>query len=86
MRKYCLTKLEEVIKPMFLEHIASKEPEGQSVKVEGEDVPSSALTDEDKALAEQKAIEFVADLEHCMMDMYAEPDKHGKPSAGPKYK
>ena len=44
------------------------------------------LTPEEKELVETKARAFVAHLEECLFELYAEPDKAGKPHAGPKYK
>ena len=44
------------------------------------------LPEEEKSALEQKVKSFVNELEHCMMETYAEPDKTGKPSAGGKYK
>lgn len=75
---------------MFFEYPAS---DGEPVKVETEKdeeekSPKKAedLTEEEKERINEKVSQFVAELEHCMMDMYAEPDKAGKPSAGGKYK
>jgi hypothetical protein len=44
------------------------------------------LSDEDKTRLEEEAKVFTAELEQCIFDIYSEPDKHGKPSVGPKYK
>ena len=114
IRKYCLSKLEEFIRPMFKEYrikeepsmaddkvmgdtVDEKDPEGQPPEREleepmardPENSPEQIRTDkeeEEEAKLEQKVKEFVTELEKCMMETYAEPDKSGRPSAGPKYK
>ena len=83
MRKYCQQKLSESIRPMFVEYKTA-------LKVEGSSEPSSSgevnLTDEETSEIDQQTASFVTELESCMMDEYAEPDKHGRPSAGLRYK
>ncbi|KAJ7898426.1 hypothetical protein B0H13DRAFT_2664550 [Mycena leptocephala] len=41
---------------------------------------------EEKAKVEEEAKQFATDLEQCVYDIYSEPDKQGKSSAGGKYK
>lgn len=48
--------------------------------------PDADLTEEETKEMEQNASAFVTQLEACMMDEYAEPDKSGRPHAGGKYK
>lgn len=89
VRKYCISKLEEIIKPMFIEYPGAPEGGAEEGKEDGEEKsPKKAegLTDEEKENINQRVSQFVAELERCMMDTYAEPDKTGKPSAGGKYK
>ncbi|CAL1715045.1 unnamed protein product [Somion occarium] len=85
-RKYCLTKLEEVFTQIFLRYPILPQDETQ----EGDEITPSKkteeLTPEEKELVEEKAKHFTADLEHCMFELYAEPDKTGKPHAAAKYK
>ena len=74
---------------MFLEYykdnIENKDGEEPQKDV-AEGTERTELSDAERTEIESKASSFVADLEHCMMDSYAEPDKAGKPSAGAKYK
>ncbi|TFK61925.1 hypothetical protein BDN72DRAFT_849198 [Pluteus cervinus] len=44
------------------------------------------LTEEDKGQLMEASKRFAKDLEHCMYDIYSEPDKQGTSSAGSKYK
>lgn len=88
LRKYCLTKLEEIIKPMFLEsfEFEAREMSESGVNDENKDAVPSELTEEQQQIIDQKASSFVTELERCMMDVYAEPDKQGATHAGGKYK
>lgn len=89
VRKYCISKLEEIIKPMFIEYPGVPEESAEEKKEDGEEKSpkkSEDLTDEEKERIDQNVSHFVAELERCMMETYAEPDKTGKPSAGGKYK
>jgi hypothetical protein len=109
VRKYCLSKLEEVLKAIFLESLAKDSvPAMHVIKEEGvagdsvtdiKDTPGEAspsveppkpeetndVEDRRKELVE-KASTFTTELERCMFDAYAEPDKHGRPHASGKYK
>ncbi|OCB87803.1 hypothetical protein A7U60_g5126 [Sanghuangporus baumii] len=91
IRKYCLSKLEEIIRPMFEEYREEQsrsQTEGQVKEEGGDDARESTISsvEDDKNELVQKVKSFVNELERCMMDTYAEPDKTGKPSAGGKYK
>ncbi|KAL5531359.1 hypothetical protein ACEPAG_4236 [Sanghuangporus baumii] len=91
IRKYCLSKLEEIIRPMFDEYreVQSRsQTEGQIKEEGGDDAKESIISsvEDDRNELVQKVKSFVNELERCMMDTYAEPDKTGKPSAGGKYK
>ena len=81
-RKYCLGKLHELFCSIFLRypHAPVTETGDRPELKEGE------LSDEDKTRLEEEAKVFTAELEQCIFDIYSEPDKHGKPSVGPKYK
>jgi hypothetical protein len=81
-RNYCLRKLQEVFGSIFLRypHATATEIGGRLELKEGE------LSDEDKARLEEEAKVFTAEVEQCIFDIYSEPDRHGKPSVGPKYK
>ncbi|KAG6332199.1 hypothetical protein ID866_6892, partial [Astraeus odoratus] len=82
-RKYCLGKLQEMFFPIFLRYPHADAPNGSGNKVE---LPPDNLSDEDKQRLENEARVFASELEQCVFDIYAEPDKHGKPSVGSKYK
>lgn len=86
-RKYCLTKLEEMFTTIFLRYPVLPNEEHESV--EGEEPKKKTqdeLTPEEKEFVENTAKNFTVDLEQRIFDIYAEPDKHGKPSAAGKYK
>lgn len=71
------------------EESKEKEVKKEDDQVTAEKQPTlivKELNDEGKALSDEKITNFVTELEKCMMETYAEPDKTGKPSAGPKYK
>lgn len=75
---------------MFEEYqraLSNSQAEGQA-KEDSSDTkePVSSSAEMDKSELEQKVKSFVTELERCMMETYAEPDKTGKPSAGGKYK
>ncbi|THH32466.1 hypothetical protein EUX98_g1724 [Antrodiella citrinella] len=85
IRKYCRTKLEEMFLEIFLRYPNLPAP----VPVEGEEVKTKTqedLTPEEKATAEENAKRYTEELEQSVFDLYAEPDKHGNPSPGGKYK
>ncbi|KAJ6493533.1 hypothetical protein C8R47DRAFT_409491 [Mycena vitilis] len=82
-RAFCLGKLESVFRDIFLRypHVRQDASGGLPVEKKPEE-----LTEEEKAKVEDEAKQFATDLEQCVYDIYCEPDKHGKPSAGGKYK
>ncbi|EJD07690.1 uncharacterized protein FOMMEDRAFT_101080 [Fomitiporia mediterranea MF3/22] len=93
IRKYCLTKLDEIIRPMFEEYRTQVDPQGEKVEEQvkteenkDEEPSTSDSIDKVKDDIDQKVKAFVYELERCMMETYAEPDKTGKPSAGRNYK
>ncbi|GJJ11332.1 hypothetical protein Clacol_005564 [Clathrus columnatus] len=75
-RKYCLTKLREVLTPIFVEFL-SKE-----VRPSG-DVDSS---EEEKLVIEEKVNNYSQQLERSLYDLYGEFDKNGQKAAVGKYK
>ncbi|KAL0575976.1 Transcription factor bye1 [Marasmius crinis-equi] len=84
-RKYCLGKLEELFRDIFLRypHLRhSSEDGGESV---AEKRPEE-LTEDEKATVLASSKQFTDDLEGCIYETYCEPDKSGHPSAGAKYK
>ncbi|KAJ6581495.1 hypothetical protein B0H19DRAFT_508904 [Mycena capillaripes] len=82
-RAFCLGKLESVFRDIFLRypHVREDASGGPLVEKKPED-----LTEDEKAKVEEAAKQFATDLEQCVYDIYCEPDKQGKPSAGGKYK
>ena len=99
MRKYCLTKLEELFKDVFLRypHVrvsasGSDEPpptgvessEEQDRKIVAKKLEE--LSDEEKDALIKESQQFSQDLENCVFEIYSEPDKSGNPHASGKYK
>lgn len=81
-RKYCLTKLHELFRNIFLRYPVFPAAEGVYIEKKPEE-----LTPEEKEVLEDKANRFATDLEESMFELYAEPDaKTGKRSAAAKYK
>lgn len=91
-RKYCLGKLEELFRDIFLRYPHIR------VETQGEDnhdkvhetnlvqKPLDDLTDDEKAALVDESKQFATELEKCVFEIYSEPDKLGDPSAGSKYK
>jgi len=91
-RKYCLSKLEELLRNVFLRypHVRS-ETTDQDMNVNPSKtnvIPRKIeeLSEEEKEALINEAKQFARDLEDCVYDIYSEPDKQGKPHAGGKYK
>lgn len=91
-RKYCLGKLEELFRDVFLKYphvriqnegsdIGDQPPERSIVEK-----PLGELTEEERANLLDESKEFAVELEKCVFDIYSEPDKQGNPSAGSNYK
>ncbi|TCD71834.1 hypothetical protein EIP91_003177 [Steccherinum ochraceum] len=87
-RKYCLSKLEEMFTGIFLRYPALPTQES-GLEGEGEEPRKKTeeeLTPDEKEDVENKAKKFTAEVEECMFELYAEPDKHGKQVPAGKYK
>ena len=84
-RKYCLTKLCELFRSIFLRHpMLGETADDESMAVEKK---SEDLSEEEKEQLEARANQFATELEECMFEMNAESDvKTGKPGVGAKYK
>ncbi|KAJ6591535.1 hypothetical protein DFH09DRAFT_1273453 [Mycena vulgaris] len=84
-RVFCLGKLEGVFHDIFLRypHVRTEDADGGTSVVE---MKAEDLSEEEKAKVEEEAKQFATDLEQCVYDIYSEPDKQGRPSAGGKYK
>ncbi|KAG5654372.1 hypothetical protein H0H81_003830 [Sphagnurus paluster] len=83
-RKYCLGKLEELFRDIFLRNAHVRVPTNEGVSVVQK--PPEDLTEEEKATLIEDSKRFADDLEKCVFEIYSEPDKLGEPSAGSKYK
>ncbi len=88
-RKYCLGKLKDVVAPIFLQHSvkAEEHTENDSENV-AEPREDEVPTDEVELTkqADEKATQFVEELEACVFEAFSELDKKGNKFAGPKYK
>lgn len=85
-RKYCLTKLQELFRDIFLRYptVHDVEPSEGETSV---DKKTEDLTAEERAQLEEKAGRYATELEECMFELYAEPDaKTEKHSVATKYK
>ncbi|KAK7061017.1 Transcription factor bye1 [Paramarasmius palmivorus] len=84
-RKYCRGKLEDLFRDIFLRYPNVRRTEGDDGGGAGGG-ETGELTEDEKNLVIAQAKQFADDLETCVYELYAEPDKSGSPSAGPKYK
>lgn len=83
-RKYCLTKLNELFRDIFLRYPVLDGIEAEQAPVEKK---PEELTPEEKEQIENRASRFAHDVEECMYQIYAEPDvKTGKHGVAAKYK
>ena len=91
-RKYCLGKLEELFRDVFLRypHVRSEttdedmdlnDSKGKIISKKIEELSEKEM----EALIDE-AKQFARDLEGCVYDIYSEPDKQGNVHAGGKYK
>ncbi|KAK0188946.1 hypothetical protein F5146DRAFT_688014 [Armillaria mellea] len=80
-RKYCLGKLEDLFRGIFLKyaHVHTKD-DGEGS--DGTEKKAEELTEEEKEAVLGAARQFANDLEHCVYEIYCDPDKH----AGDGYK
>ncbi|KAF9006144.1 hypothetical protein BDQ17DRAFT_1352832 [Cyathus striatus] len=100
VRKYCLAKLEELFRDIFLryphvrvkheqeEHAPEQEQVEQDIQTKLSIISKNLeeLSEEEKEALIQEANHFAYELEHCIFDIYHELDKLGEPHAGGKYK
>jgi hypothetical protein len=88
VRKYCLSKLEDVFKEVYLRYpyVRLKEEEdGQNgVRIIKKELAD--MNDEEKEALVEDSKQFARELESCVYEIYAEPDKNGNPHAAAKYK
>ncbi|KAI0269042.1 hypothetical protein BGY98DRAFT_1016187, partial [Russula aff. rugulosa BPL654] len=91
-RKYCLGKFSEMFTGIFMQYpyvypeSNGKEEGAERKKATTVERKPEELTEEEKTQLRERASAFAAEVEHAVFDTYAEPDKHGKPGAGVKYK
>jgi hypothetical protein len=81
-RKYCRGKFTETFTKIFLRYPHIQRDPTEPAQL----VDPTSLTDEEKSTVEQEGAAFAAGVEQAVFELYEEPDKHGKPSVGPKYK
>lgn len=89
IRKYCLGKLEELFRDIFLRypHVRVKiEEGGQGQKSVIIPKKLEELSDEDKDVLIEESKQFAEGLERCVYEIYSEPDRNGNPQAGGNYK
>ncbi|KAF8630111.1 hypothetical protein AX15_003072 [Amanita polypyramis BW_CC] len=89
-RRYCLGKLEEILRDVFLRYPHVPTPKEEAIE-ENQDVKRiekklEEISDEEKAHILERANGFATELEQCIYDIYCEPDKQGEVHAGAKYK
>ncbi|EEB97061.1 hypothetical protein MPER_03698, partial [Moniliophthora perniciosa FA553] len=82
-RKYCRGKLEDLFRDIFLRYPYVRSTDGETG---GGDNGSKELSEDEKNMVLAQARQFAGDLEACVYELYAESDKSGHSSAGPKYK
>ncbi|PFH51770.1 hypothetical protein AMATHDRAFT_74665 [Amanita thiersii Skay4041] len=90
-RKYCLGKLEDIFRDVFLRYPNVLIPDieeggGEEPNMKRIEKRPDELTDEEKEQILRRARDFATELEQCVYDIYCEPDKQGNPHAGGKYK
>ena len=90
-RKYCLGKLEELFRDVFLRypHVRSETTDkDMDDSKEGKIIPKKIeeLNEKEMEALINEAKQFAQDLEGCVYDIYSEPDKQGNVHAGGKYK
>ena len=91
VRKYCLNKLEEMFKEVYLRYPYVRLKAEEEHSEDGETIKTikkelAEMSEEEKAALVEDAKRFARELETCVYEIYAEPDKTGNPHAGPKYK
>jgi len=91
VRKYCLSKLEEMFKEVYLRYpyvrLKAEEEhgeDGETNKIIKKEF--AEMSEEEKEAVVEDSKRFARELETCVYEIYAEPDKTGNPHAGPKYK
>ena len=91
-RKYCLGKLEELFRDVFLRypHVRSETTDEDMDVNDGKSkiIPKKIeeLSKEEMEALINEAKQFARDLEDCVYDIYSELDKQGNVHAGGKYK
>lgn len=84
-RKYCLGKLEDVFRDIFLRYPHIRR-ENEDDTAEVTEKQTEDLTEEDRNSVLESSKQFADDLEKCVFEIYSEPDKHGNQTAAARYK
>ncbi|KAG6821433.1 hypothetical protein H0H93_010157 [Arthromyces matolae] len=85
IRKYCLSKLEELFKDVFLRY-PRVHVEGENGVVNLVEKSAEELSEEETAGVLTLSKQFADELEKCVFDIYSEHDKSGHLHAGANYK
>lgn len=92
-RKYCLGKFEEMFREIYMKYPYIRLKEEHEQIDEQDEVMSKIvrkdlvdMSDEEKEALVQDSKQFARELEICIFELYAEPDKNGDPRAGAKYR
>ncbi|KAG6844769.1 hypothetical protein H0H87_003887 [Tephrocybe sp. NHM501043] len=85
VRKYCLTKLEELFRDVFLRYPHVR-VQTQTKRTELVHKPLDELTEDEKNALLDESRRFADELERCVFDVSSEQDKSGLHSAGASYK
>ncbi len=93
VRKYCLGKFEEMLKEIYFRYPYIRLKEEQELVIEEDETTKKIIqkelvhmSDEEKEALLQDSKQFARELEICVFELHAEPDKIGNPHAGGKYK
>lgn len=87
-RKYCLSKLEDLFREVYLRypHIWTEEQQEEHFKRIILSKPLQELTEEEHTALIDESKQFAKELEQSIFEIYSEPDKNGDPHAGKNYK
>lgn len=91
-RKYCLGKLEELFRDVFLRYshvrvtTTDEDMDVNDSKTKIILKKAEELSEEEMEALMNEAKQFARDLENCVFEIYSEPDKQGDIHAGGKYK
>lgn len=87
-RKYCLGKLEDLFRDVFLRypHTWAEDLQADQIKRVIVSKPLEELTEEENTALIDESKQFAKELEQSIFEIYSEPDKNENPHAGKNYK